>query len=116
KPVAPEKPEAVVMPAAPRPIIPPAPTAQGRLAPQIDGEAAFWQTVEKSNSPADLEKYLSKYPQGSFADVARNRLAALRVPAAPATTSSLPPVAPPPIGIAAVRASVSRVLPQPAHT
>lgn len=55
-------------------------------------EAVFWQSVTQSRNPADLQAYLRRYPQGTFADLARSRLAALpapapAVPAAPAATA-----------------------------
>ena len=52
-------------------------------------EAVFWQSVAQSRNPADLQAYLRRYPQGTFADLARSRLAALAppAPAAPVTAT-----------------------------
>ncbi|SDR35900.1 Uncharacterized protein, contains caspase domain [Rhizobiales bacterium GAS113] len=57
-------------------------------APQIDADALFWDSVRNSRSPADINAYLAKFPNGVFAELARNRLAELRAtptvaPAAP---------------------------------
>jgi Caspase domain len=55
--------------------------------PQVDLDALFWESVDRSK-PADLNAYLVKFPQGTFAELARNRLAELKAtPVAPA----LPP-------------------------
>lgn len=47
-------------------------------APQSDVEQAveleFWRSVEASGTRADYEAYLRRYPEGLFADIARNRL------------------------------------------
>ena len=40
-------------------------------------EMMFWESVRGSTDPADFRAYLEKYPNGSFAPLARNRLAAL---------------------------------------
>lgn len=45
-------------------------------------ELAFWDSVRNSTNPADLRAYLQKYPNGEFAELARNRLAAVS-PAVP---------------------------------
>jgi hypothetical protein len=55
--------------------------------PQVDLDALFWESVDRAK-PADLNAYLVKFPQGMFAELARNRLAELKAtPVAPA----LPP-------------------------
>lgn len=41
-------------------------------------EIAYWQSAQASNNPGDLDAYLKRYPQGQFADLARNRLDAMR--------------------------------------
>jgi len=53
-------------------------------------EEAFWDVVKDSRDAAELRAYLSRYPQGQFADAARTRLTALApppVPPAPVTTA-----------------------------
>ena len=41
-------------------------------------ELAYWNSIAASNNTADFESYLAQYPQGKFADLARNRLKAAR--------------------------------------
>jgi len=41
-------------------------------------ELAFWRAIEKSERPDDFEAYLQQYPEGSFAPLAKSRLAALK--------------------------------------
>jgi hypothetical protein len=40
-------------------------------------ETMFWESIRQSTNPADFRAYLEQYPQGRFAPLARNRLAAL---------------------------------------
>lgn len=42
----------------------------------LRAEIVFWETVRASNDPADYRAYLEQYPNGKFAALARNRLAA----------------------------------------
>jgi Flp pilus assembly protein TadD len=49
-------------------------------APAFSSEAVeliFWDSIKTSSDPEDLQEYLSKYPQGKFAGLARRRLASL---------------------------------------
>lgn len=41
-------------------------------------ELTYWNSIAQSNNPADFESYLNLYPQGKFADLARNRLNAAK--------------------------------------
>lgn len=41
-------------------------------------ESLFWDTIKSSRDAADFEAYLKRFPRGVFADLARNRVAALR--------------------------------------
>lgn len=87
-------------------------------------ELAYWNSIANSESSADFESYLSQYPKGKFADLARNRLQTLKgkqtalarseVRAAGDAPASTPPVAaasafapasPPPAKMAAARPS-----------
>lgn len=43
---------------------------------ETDAEVVFWESVRNSSDPADLRAYLEQYPNGKFAALARNRLAA----------------------------------------
>ena len=49
--------------------------AANRLtAEQLAAERLFWESVRDRDRPADLRAYLDRYPQGTFAALARNRL------------------------------------------
>jgi hypothetical protein len=41
-------------------------------------ELAYWQSVEASNDPVQLNAYLTRYPKGSFDDIAHAKLAGLK--------------------------------------
>ena len=43
-------------------------------------ETVFWQTISNSTDPADFRAYLEQFPNGVFAALARNRVAALGDP------------------------------------
>ena len=45
-------------------------------------ETVFWQSAANSTNAADAEAYLARWPNGTYAVLARNRLAALRAAAA----------------------------------
>jgi len=64
------------------------------------GEQLYWQSVGSSNSVAELSSYLQRYPNGTFADLARVRIASLQ--------STKPPPPPP--------QQVAIATPQPAAT
>ena len=49
--------------------------ASSSASPNLD--AAFWESVKTSSSPSDLQAYLRKFPNGTFADLARARLTRL---------------------------------------
>jgi uncharacterized caspase-like protein len=44
-----------------------------------DLETIYWESVRSSTDSADLQAYLSRYPNGVFAELARNRIARLRL-------------------------------------
>ena len=48
------------------------PAASSDVAQEI--ELAFWRSTETAGTRADYEAYLRRYPNGLFADIARNRL------------------------------------------
>lgn len=57
-----------------------------KAAEELRAEMVFWESIRSSTDPADFRAYVEQYPQGRFAALARNRLAALTPqPAAPAT-------------------------------
>jgi len=68
--------------AAPVPAPPRAPAASGIDPQRI--ELAFWESADRSGLAADYEAYLASYPEGAFAQLARNRLARLQAPPLPA--------------------------------
>jgi uncharacterized caspase-like protein len=53
--------------------------------PAANAELVFWQSISSSATAADFEEYVRKYPNGQFAGLARNRLAALRLSPSPVT-------------------------------
>lgn len=59
-------------------------------------EVSFWESVRNTRDPAELEAYLSAFPQGTFAPLARTRLQGLRPvqQAAPASQPAPSQVAP----------------------
>ena len=57
---------------------------------QAQQETVFWQSIATSSTAADFEAYLARWPRGTYAPLATNRLAALR------TAASDPPVVEPP--------------------
>jgi hypothetical protein len=46
-------------------------------APSADREALFWSSIKDGTDPAGFEAYLKQYPAGTFAALARQRLAGL---------------------------------------
>ena len=58
---------------------PPAPAPAPPVA--SDREALFWMSIKDSTDPAAFEAYLKQYPQGTFAALARQRLASASQPA-----------------------------------
>lgn len=53
----------------------------------LRAEIVFWETARASNDAADYRAYLEQYPNGKFAALAKNRLAALSAKPAEATPS-----------------------------
>lgn len=91
----------VVPPVPPVVAAPPSPMPQGPAPEALD--LAFWQSIQNSRNVADFEAYLARFPNGTFAALARNRIAELRT-SGPATTSppSQPAPAPVPVQQAAL--------------
>ena len=61
----------------------PAAAMPAHVAPDASIETAFWNSVKDGHDRSDFEAYLARYPNGHFASLARNRIAALAKPAAP---------------------------------
>ncbi|MGH6791622.1 MAG: PDZ domain-containing protein, partial [Methyloceanibacter sp.] len=53
-------------------------------------EVAFWESVRDSNDPAEIEAYLTSYPNGQFAPLARIRLDKLKQSAGGAAAKDEP--------------------------
>lgn len=84
--------------------------------PDASIETAFWNSVKDGADRSDFEAYLARYPNGHFASLARNRLAALARPAQPsAPVRPAPaPAAPAPAQRSAVQqATAPRPAPKP---
>ena len=65
-------------PASPRPTSMAASGSSPVLAQQ---ETVFWESVRESANPAEIEAYLTRWPNGVYAPLARTRVAALRLAA-----------------------------------
>lgn len=89
-------------------------------APDLTMELTFWTSIKDSHDSADFEAYLKRYPDGHYADLARNRLAAIARTTAPKPAPPPPPPPPPPpIAAAAPAHPAPRTLaapPRPAAT
>jgi uncharacterized caspase-like protein len=59
-------------------------------------DLTYWQSVQGSNDPTQLKSYLDQYPNGAFAALAREKIAALQAPAAATPTRRLASVGPSP--------------------
>jgi hypothetical protein len=53
----------------------------------VDADAVFWQSITQSRNPADYEAYLRRFPRGTFAELAQQRLAAFGAPSRPAANA-----------------------------
>jgi hypothetical protein len=74
---------------------PPAAAFPGQSAANL--EAIFWDTIKASRDPADFAAYLTRFPNGVFVDLARNRLTALQQEAAPKPPTPAPQAAVTPV-------------------
>jgi len=71
-------------------------------------EVEFWRSVKDSNKSEELNAYLTRYPTGAFASIARARVAALSSPATtPDSTTNPPRQETPPTAIRTADASLS---------
>ncbi len=57
-------------------VITPAASANAKPADAV--ELGFWETIKNSTNAADYQAYLSAYPQGQFAEIARSKLGQLQ--------------------------------------
>jgi uncharacterized caspase-like protein len=70
---------------APQPVAQPAPQPQVQQQASVDKEALFWDSIKDSKDPAEYEAYLKKYPDGTFADLAKAKITNLQAAPVPAT-------------------------------
>jgi len=61
-----------------------APSRPASAGVEASMETTFWNSIKDGTDRSDFEAYLKRYPDGHFASLARNRLAALSRGAAPA--------------------------------
>jgi hypothetical protein len=91
--------------------LPPPPSAASDAGNEIAAEVAFWNTVEKSGDRKLLESYLTQYPNGRFASLARIFIARIDSEAAPPPKAA----AETPAVVAAAPIAPTRVEPSPAE-
>jgi serine/threonine-protein kinase len=85
-------PPAAPVAAAPAPAAPSPPART-----QSPEEVVFWESVRNSTNRAELDAYLAKYPEGTFAPLARARIESLAAEAKRAAAPApKPALAPPP--------------------
>lgn len=53
---------------------PPPPAAAADSEARLRAETAFWESIKDSRNAADFEVYLTRFPDGTFASLARSRL------------------------------------------
>jgi hypothetical protein len=54
-------------------------------------ELVYWETIKNSTDPEDFKEYLSKYPNGQFAGLAKRRATALTKPSAASQPTNVVP-------------------------
>lgn len=82
-------------------------------------EILFWESVRAGNTPADYRAYLERFPNGTFAPLARARIAAMEPPVAALAPAPVPaaPAAAQPAAARLTVADLARRVPNvtPAH-
>jgi uncharacterized caspase-like protein len=75
-------------------------------------EVVFWESIRDSDDPADFQAYLGRYPTGTFAALARNRLDELQNggPGAPPPTAAPRPPSDPAVAQLAAAQTLERGL------
>jgi len=129
--VPPPPPPVQVAAVAPAPVVaaptPPPPVVVAPAPQPQSLDLAFWDAVKGSNSPTELQAYLESFPNGTFAPLAKARIAALSRAVAPAPPPAAPPVAapvaaapaavqPPPVPAAAPPSQMAALSPAPVAT
>ncbi|MGO8865560.1 MAG: caspase domain-containing protein, partial [Alphaproteobacteria bacterium] len=59
------------------PRVPPAANAAAPATGPVDKDALFWQSIKDSTNSTDFEFYLKQFPNGTFAELAKERVAQL---------------------------------------
>lgn len=101
----------------PSPEVKPRQPVSGNTSQQV--EMAYWETIKDSRDPADFEAYLKRYPDGTFVDLARNRIAMLSQQKTAVVQPPQPPAAKPPANapnndMVTIHATFMRVAPDEA--
>jgi len=93
---------AALVPEAPRPGGPSDAASQPRGMDPVQLELTYWTSVQRTGRLQDYQAYLAQYPDGTFAGLARNEIAALSKPASAAVpTGSITQAAAPAAATAA---------------
>lgn len=83
-------------------------------APGADQESLFWQSIKDSKNAADFKAYLAKYPQGTFAELAKIRIAEIEkaavTPPAPEKPAPAEPAQRPPLRTSTFEMGIGRVI------
>lgn len=74
-------------------------------------ELSFWDSIKDSKQPEDYQDYLSKYPNGQFAQLATRRLAAMNQKGVSRSSDATPPQ--PPSAVATAPAASTQAPPPP---
>ncbi|MEX0644706.1 MAG: SUMF1/EgtB/PvdO family nonheme iron enzyme [Parvularculaceae bacterium] len=89
-----------------------APSGAARASDDVTIETTFWNSIKDGAERSDFEAYLGRYPNGHFASLAKNRIAALDRASASALKPAPQPAAaakaPPPAPSKAPRAEVAQ--------
>ena len=98
---------------APSTPAPAAPMQEAGGSTDVTIENTFWNSIKDGTDPSEFEAYLKRYPNGHFADLAHNRLNALKkAQAAPKKPASPPPRT----GSSAAKTNASATKPASAET
>jgi hypothetical protein len=56
----------------------------------LQAEIASWNSIKDDKDPALFHAYLERYPEGTFAPIAKSKLAALETAVAPSASPTTP--------------------------
>ena len=77
-------------------------------------ELSFWDSIKDSKQAEDYQDYLSKYPNGQFAQLATRRVAAMNQKGVSRSSDATPPQ--PPSAVATAPAATTQAAPPPPST